>query len=86
MTAQDVGAFAGRVIVAVFIGLPLVTIANVLVYWMTYFSLTIMFGCFAPAWAIEGLALMQFCAAMLYSLTSLGQLVLFGPDEMGRSL
>jgi len=82
MTAQDVGAFAGRAIVAVFIGLPLITIANVLGYWVTYFGLTICFGCFAPAWAIEGLALVEFYGMMLASMIGLA-LHVIDPDGRG---
>ena len=78
--------FMGRAVVAVVIGLPLVTIANVLGYWVTYFGLTICFGCFAPAWAIEnawaieGLALVEFCAVMLASMIGLA-LHVIDPDE-----
>jgi hypothetical protein len=73
-----------RVTWAVFIGLPLITIANVLGYWVTYFGLTICFGCFAPeatgvAWAIEGLALVEFLVMMLYSLIGL-TLHVIGPE------
>ena len=68
-----------RVTWAVLIGLPLVTVANVLGYWVTYFSLTICFGCFAPAWAIEGLAMMEFCLAMLASTIGLA-LHVIDPD------
>ena len=72
--------FMGRAVVAVVIGLPLVIAYNVIFYWITYFTLTIFLGCFAPAWAIEGLAAMEFLVMMLYSLIGL-TLHVIGDDE-----
>lgn len=70
-----------RAAVALFLGLPMAVIGNVILYWMTLFSLTIFFGCFAPAWAIEGLALMEFLAGMLYSVLGLLNYVINPEDE-----
>ena len=60
-----------RAALAVFVGLPLVFIANLIGYWFTLFSLTIFLGCIAPQWAIEGLAAVEFFGAMIYSLIGL---------------
>lgn len=68
-----------RAALAVFVGLPLVFVANLIGYWITLFSLTIFLGCIAPQWAIEGLAFMEFCAAMLYSVINLAAMVM-DPD------
>ena len=64
-----------RALLALVVGLPLLTMVNLIGYFVTYFTLTIFLGCFAPQWAIEGLALMEFCAAMLYSLIALAMQV-----------
>lgn len=60
-----------RAVLALLIGLPIATVANVIGYWITMITLTIFLGCIAPPWAIEALAFLEFCAAMLYSVIAL---------------
>ena len=72
-----------RLVFAVCIGLPLITVFNIIGYWITLITLVICFGCFAPQPLLELLATLEFVVAMLFGVLQLTAFVLTG-DEAPR--
>lgn len=70
----------GRIMVALLI-LPIALFVNVIGYYITLISLSIMFGCFAPPEAIQALAVLEFILAMAYTVLRMIVMVL-APDEL----
>ena len=69
----------GRILIAVFAYLPLAIVVNVIGYFITLISLTIVLGCIAPPEAIQALAALEFMLAMLYSLVHI-VIIVFAED------
>jgi hypothetical protein len=66
----------GRMIMALFIWLPLAFVANLIGYYITLVSLNICLGCFLPYEIIHVLATLEFYLAILYTLLQISIMVL----------
>ncbi len=69
----------GRILVAVFAYLPLAIVANVIGYFITLITLTIVLGCVAPYELIQALAALEFMLAMVYTLIHI-VIIVFAED------
>jgi len=68
----------GRAFVGVLLFLPLIMVMNWLMFLMSYWTLVVMFGCFAPEGSIEILAGLEFLMMTLYSVVQLGVWIWYG--------
>lgn len=68
----------GRAFVGALLILPLIVAMNWLMMLMSYWTMVVVFGCFAPEGSIEILAGLEFLVLMLYSLMQLGIWIWYG--------